>query len=195
MCKCIAAAAAINFHLYLLSWQVTCAIPTIVLFANVPAEYQGRIGAGDDAHVGIAFFCFVLASAVVGFWLVVLRECCACLAPVRWLEQAALLVYILAELAICGWSIAWAVFYIRELQNDMMSEASKAQIAWFYLGAIGSVVLAFFSLLVVISAWWIMRDGHSERAAAREKARADSQARAEAHAQAQQSHDGQVARV
>jgi formate hydrogenlyase subunit 3/multisubunit Na+/H+ antiporter MnhD subunit len=191
MCKCIAATAAINFHLYLLGWQVTCAIPTVVLFANVPAEFEGRL-VGDDGHPGIAFFCFVLASAIVGFWLVVLRECCACLAPVRWLEQAAMLVYILAELVIFGWSIAWAVFYIRELQSEM-SEAAKAQIAWFYLGAIGSVVLAFFSLLVILSAWWIMRDGHSERAAAREKARADSQARADA--QAQQSHGGQVARV
>lgn len=194
MCKCIAAAAAIQFHLYLLSWQVLCAIPTIVLFANVPVDYQDGELPAVDGHPGIAFFCFVLVVAVVGFCLVVLRECCACLAPLRWAEKGALLVYILCELVICGWSIAWAVFYIRELQAAK-TETAKAREAWFYLGAIGSVVLAFFSLLVVISAWWIMRDGDSERAEKRDKARAESQARAASQAQSQQGHSGQVARV
>ena len=41
--------------------------------------------------------------------------------------------------------------------------------AWFWLGAVGSVVLAVFALLVICSAWAIMRDGHAKREAQKER--------------------------
>jgi hypothetical protein len=63
------------------------------------------------AHPGIAFFAFVCAVSFFGFWLVVLRECCGCCFLLRWLEDALLVVYVLAELAICGWSISFAYYY------------------------------------------------------------------------------------
>jgi hypothetical protein len=53
-------------------------------------------------------------------------------------------------------------------RGAVSNQGTNGSDAWFWLGAIGSVVLAVFALLVICSAWTIMRDGHAERKAERE---------------------------
>jgi hypothetical protein len=53
-------------------------------------------------------------------------------------------------------------------RGAVSNKGTNGSDAWFWLGAVGSVLLAVFALFVICSAWAIMRDGHAKREAERE---------------------------
>lgn len=160
-------------HIYLLFWECICALPAVVLFNN----RDGKLSGAD----GIAFFIIVVAVALYGTIMIIGRTCCDCACGVKWCFNVLLIIYILAQLGVCGWSGFFAYkfinpfvtgfdeYYIEYVEEwnvtnpNVLPPKLGALKNYYIVGAVASILISIMALIVIANAVHVMKDGPKKK--------------------------------